>query len=53
MCDVTHNNYFGPVLTAINEVHSRKDYIIDNIFACFYQSETYNEAFTEYKNMTR
>ena len=32
MCDATNNNSFGLVLTVINEVHKRIDYIIEDIY---------------------
>ena len=35
ICDATHNNPFGPGLTAINELHMRIYYIIDDIYMFF------------------
>ena len=32
MGDATNNKSFGSVLTAINEVRKRKDFILDDIF---------------------
>ena len=36
MSDATNNRSFGSGLTAINEVHKRIDYILDEIFVFFY-----------------
>ena len=51
MSDATSNNSFGLGLTAINEMQKRKDYILDNIFGLFYQSELRIEYLMGYKNM--
>ena len=37
ICNATHNNSFGSVLTAIHEVNRRLYYIMDDIFVYFYQ----------------
>ena len=55
MLDAIHNKSSGSGLTAINELHRRIDYILDNIFVFFYQflSDLCIEALTGYKNMTQ
>ena len=52
---MTHNKSFGSELTAINELHRRIYYILDEIFILFYQclSDLRIEALAGYENMTR
>ena len=55
VCNATHNDSFGLWLTAINEVHRRVYYIIDDIFVFFYRSlsDLCIESLTGYENMTQ
>ena len=53
MSDATNNKSFGLVSTDINEVRKRIDYILDDKFVFFYQSDLRIEALTRYVNMTR
>ena len=53
MINATDNKSFGLGLRAINEVRKCIDYILDDIFVFFYQSDLRIEALTVYKNMTR
>ena len=52
MIDATDNKSFGLGLTAINEVRKRIDYILDDIFVFFYQSDLSIGALIRYKNLT-
>ena len=52
MSDATHNKSFGSRVTAINEVHKRIYYSVDDIFVFFYQNGLRIESLTGYKNMT-
>ena len=51
MDNATNNKSFGLESTDINEVCKRIDYIIDNIFVFFYQSNLRIEALTGYKSI--
>ena len=53
MSDATNNKSFGSGLKSINGVCKRIDYIIDNIYIFFYQSDLRIEALAGYENVTQ
>ena len=52
MINATNNKSFGSVLTAIKEVRTRIDYILDEIYIFFYQPVLRIEDLTGYINIS-
>ena len=51
MCDATHKKSFGLGLTAINEVHRRIYYILDNIL--FSSTDVYQTCVLKFEQGTK